>query len=71
MGVVSSKAGFTMLNIPERVRIHRRGNLLIALDYGSEPRTLIMPGEVLLDPRNLQPQRVTILHEIKPQSPQS
>ncbi len=63
MAFATGKAGVKTLEIPEGVRIRRRGNLLFALNYGSTPWTLSAAGEVVLGSRDLQPQQVTILRE--------
>ncbi len=63
MAFVTKKAGVTTMDIPDGVRIRRRGNLLFALNYGSAPWTLPMAGDVLLGSRDLQPQQITILSE--------
>ncbi len=63
MAFATNKAGVATLELPEGVRIRRRGNLLFALNYGSAPWTLFVAGEVVLGSRELKPQQVTILRE--------
>ncbi len=61
MKLVAVKAGLKTLPLPEGVRLRRRGNLLFAFNYGSEPWKLTLGTSVVLGKRVVEPQQVTIL----------
>lgn len=63
MAFMADKANLSVMNVPDDVRIRRRGQLLFAFNYGSTAWTLPMAGEVVMGARNLQPQEVAILRE--------
>jgi beta-galactosidase len=63
MAFFTKTAGVATSGLPEGVRVRRRGNLLFVLNYGPDPWTLDMPGEVLLGSRHLKPQQLTILRD--------
>ena len=63
MRLVIAKAGLKPMVLPDGVRLRRRGNLLMAFNYGDQPWTLQAKGQLLLGSRDVQPQQVTILRE--------
>jgi beta-galactosidase len=60
---ITNKAGVKTSELPDGVRIRRRGDLLFAFNYGTTSWKLPMAGEVVLGSRDMKPQQVTILRE--------
>ena len=60
MKFVTAKAKVETIDLPEGVRIRRRGNLLFAFNYGNVPWKLVAGKSMLLGKREIQPQDLAI-----------
>jgi beta-galactosidase len=58
--LVSTKAGLETLELPEGVRLRRRGDLVFAMNYGCETWRAPLAGNVLLGARDVAPQDIAI-----------
>ena len=58
---VAAKANVDTVELPEGVRIRRRGNLLFAFNYGNTPWKLNRGKSVILGKREIQPQNLAIV----------
>jgi beta-galactosidase len=63
VGHLATAAGLPNLDLPEGVRLRRRGSLLFAFNYGPTSWTLSAPGEVMLGSREMKPQQLAILRQ--------
>lgn len=55
------KAKLETIQLPEGVRLRRRGKLVFAFNYGSKPWKITIAGKVLLGKRSVSPQDLAIL----------
>ena len=61
MTFMVARAGLPTIELPEGIRLRRRGNLLFAFNYGTTPWRLPDTGKLLIGTRELKPQDVTII----------
>jgi beta-galactosidase len=61
MKVVTVKAGLSTMDLPEGIRVQRRGNLLFAFNYGNTPWRMPTPGKFLVGQQDIEPQELAIL----------
>jgi beta-galactosidase len=61
MRFVTEKAEVKTLDLPDGIRVRRRGKLVFAFNYGTESWNLPIAGDLVLGSRQLQPQHVTVL----------
>lgn len=63
MAFMTRKAGLDTLDLPDGIRIRRRGNLLFAFNYGTTAWQLPMAGTILIGTSVLEPQGLTVLKQ--------
>lgn len=59
--LVASKAGLKIHDLPDGIRIRRRGKLLFVLNYGDTSWRIPFAGKVVLGKRSVVPRGVTVL----------
>lgn len=61
MGLMVAKADLPAVELPQGIRLRRRGNMLFAFNYGTRPWRLPEGGKLLIGTRELKPQDVAII----------
>ena len=61
--LVTGKAGLKTQQLPDGVRLRRRGKFLFAFNYGDKPWKLTVGKSVLVGKREIQPQEIAIVEE--------
>ncbi|WP_373504906.1 beta-galactosidase [Aestuariivirga sp.] len=62
MDVMTAKAGLPSMDLPDGIRIRRRGSLLFAFNYSSTPWRLPVAGRLLIGTQDVGSQELTILN---------
>ncbi|MBB4952438.1 beta-galactosidase [Agrobacterium vitis] len=60
LALLAQKAGLSTLEVPDHIRIRRRGNLTFAFNYGTQDWTIPASGEFVLGTGVVQPQGVSV-----------
>ncbi|MFO1122912.1 MAG: beta-galactosidase [Hyphomicrobiales bacterium] len=61
MRLMAARARLATIDLPEGIRLRRRGNLLFAFNYGNDAWALPCEGRVVLGDRRIGPQDLAIL----------